>query len=253
MVGFLKKFKNMVPELFQLIILGVLALFALYDSLKNNTDIVDILEVLLPLALIILAIFLLIQKKQMLLALIIFFVTMYGSGLRDLIYAIFSYFFASKDFLVDIKFDLLIAFVASAYLVLMIISYALNNDKKYEVDYKSVAFPLFVIVVFSYFCFGLGSMIFILLITLITTTGGSKLATLAIMLSFVIDHPFNMLNRFVDDTTKFSTLFEWLTYAGVIYVIYVLIMAMIKEFKAEPVKLSIPVETTEAPKEEPKE
>jgi hypothetical protein len=245
MIGFLKKFKDMIPELFQIIILGVLALLALYNNLKNNTDIVDILEVLLPMSLVILAVFLLVQKKQMLLALIVFFVTMFNSGVRDLIYAIFSYHFSLKDFLIDIKFDLIIAFVASLYLMMLIISYALSNDKKFELDYKPIAFPLFIIIIFTYFCFGFGSTMIIILMTLLTMSGGSVLAALAIMLSYVIDHPFNMFNRFIDDTTKFSTLFEWLTYAGAFYVIYVLVMAMIKQFKAEPIKLTIPVEKKE--------
>jgi hypothetical protein len=240
MVGFIKGFKSLIPELFQWIILGVISLFVLFRTLENNSEILDFFIALLPVAFILFAVFLLVIKKQLLPAHLLLLFAFFDNGLRDLFVGLLSYHFIIEKMLVKIDMILILTAIVSVYLILMVASY-LFDFKIPKIDsYKSVYFPYFIFIIFGYFCFGFTNLIMFLLISLIVLFAGSKLGAISILLSSVIAFPFQIIELFVDKAQDNTMIFDWIIYIGSIYVIYVLIVSFISNYKADPIKLNIP-------------
>ena len=248
MVGFLKKFKTMIPEMVQLIILGAIGVYALIRGLDGKSAILDFLGAFLPLSLLLLAVFLLALKRKMLASHLVMLLALFDSGPRNLIATLFSYNFATEKW--D-KFDiqLLLAAAAGVYLFMIVISYALDNKESIKLNFKSVMYPFFVFSIFGYLCYGLETTLMILLTSAIVVAFGSNLGGMSILLATVILQPLALIFRIDNKILKFTDVFDWIIYLGSFYVIYILVLAAIKEYKADPIKLNIPVE----PKEEPKE
>lgn len=153
MVGFLKRFKDLIPLQIQRVILAVIGLAVLIFELDGNTsDVIDFLGVLLPIGLILLTVFLLDMKKEHFAAHFVLFVAIFSDSILNMIQALGSYDFFFKQF-DDFPLSLIIGFVAAVYLLMMIISMVLNDGFKVTMGRPHV-FTMLVTSIWIYLCYG---------------------------------------------------------------------------------------------------
>ena len=241
MISFLKRFKNIVREEFQIIILGVIGIYALIVALDGQSAILSFFEALLPISLILFATLIMVLKSKYIAAHLILLVVLFANGLRSLLRALLSYHFFFENFQITITIHHILSAIVCAYLLMMIVSYAFDFKEKIAIDIKPIWFALLVFSVFSYFCFGFNTTILYVITAFILVVFGSTLGAMAILLSYVINQPLNAIGLFVDEFHRFTTIYDWVIYAASIYVIYVLVITFIKEYKKDPIKIVLPV------------
>jgi hypothetical protein len=239
MVDFIKGFKNLVPELLQWIILGIMSLFVLFRALENNSEILNFFIALLPVALILFTVLLLGLKKQLLPAHLLLFFVFFDNGLRDLFSGLLSYNFLAERMLVKIDMYLIITAIASLYLILMIVSYSIELKLNKIENTKSMHFLYLVFMVFGYFCFGFNILFMTVITSFLVLYAGSKLGAVSVLLSSVVAFPFVIIKLFTDKAQDNTEIFEWIIYVASLYVIYVLVLSFIRFYKEDPIKINL--------------
>jgi hypothetical protein len=230
MVGFLKGFKNLIPHQVQRIILAVIGLVVLIFELDGNTsDVIDLLGVLLPIGLILFTVFLLDMKKEHFAAHLVLFVAIFSDSILNMIQTLGSYDFFFKEF-DEFSLSLIIGFVAAVYLLMMIISMILNDGFKVSLG-KPHIFTVLVTSIWIYLCYGFEAAVVLVLTSLIVFGFGCALGGYAILLAPVIVWPLVLINWFINDITKFISIFNWLIAFSSFYIIYLLVMQALKELR----------------------
>jgi len=230
MVGFLKGFKNLIPLQVQRIILAVIGLVVLIFELDGNTsDVIDLLGVLLPIGLILFTVFLLDMKKEHFAAHLVLFVAIFSDSILNMIQTLGSYDFFFKEF-DEFSLSLIIGFVAAVYLLMMIISMILNDGFKVSLG-KPHIFTVLVTSIWIYLCYGFEAAVVLVLTSLIVFGFGCALGGYAILLAPVIVWPLVLINWFINDITKFISIFNWLIAFSSFYIIYLLVIQALKELR----------------------
>lgn len=230
MVGFLKGFKNLIPLQVQRIILAVIGLVVLIFELDGNTsDVIDLLGVLLPIGLILFTVFLLDMKKEYFAAHLVLFVAIFSDSILNMIQTLGSYDFFFKEF-DEFSLSLIIGFVAAVYLLMMIISMILNDGFKVSLG-KPHIFTVLVTSIWMYLCYGFEATIVLLITSLIVFGFGCALGGYAILLAPVIIWPLILITWFINDATKFISIFNWLIAFSSFYIIYLLVIQALKEIR----------------------
>lgn len=85
MIAFVKGFSTKFSLQIQMLILALVSVFVLFVGLRNQTDIIDILQGVLPRLLILGAVWLLFLGKKVLAAYLILFLMQFSSGVTDLV------------------------------------------------------------------------------------------------------------------------------------------------------------------------
>jgi len=232
MLAFVRNFKTLIPKSFVTIILAVLSVVALFIRLDGDTEIIDFLYDLMPIALIVFAVLFLDYKGQTLSAHIIMFIMVFGDAVGTFFRSIFSYNFGLADFTATFDWQLFVGFIICVYLMLMIASYIITNDYKVSSLKTALTFPLLLLVVYLYFRYGLTTAIISVLPILIALLSGVHLAALALMLCQVIQTPIDIIDRiFTENGFKFTSVTYWLFSLAALYMIYLFVMAGLKMVK----------------------
>ncbi len=230
MVGFLKGFKNLIPLQIQRVILAVIGLTVLIFELDGNTsDVFDFLRVLLPIGLILLAVFLLDMKKEHFAAHFVLFIAIFSDSILNMIQALGSYDFFFKQF-DDFPLSMIIGFIAAVYLLMMIISMILNDGFKVSFG-KPHVFTMLITSIWIYLCYGFDTALVFVLTSLIIFGFGCALGGYAILLAPVIIWPLIIIQSIIDDVSEFLSIYQWLIGFSSIYIIYLLVVQGLKEFK----------------------
>jgi len=230
MVGFLKGFKNLIPLQIQRIILAVIGLVVLIFELDGNTsDVIDFLGVLLPIGLILLTVFLLDMKKEHFAAHLVLFVAIFSDSILNMIQTLGSYDFFFKEFN-EFGLSLIISFIAATYLLMMIISMILTDGFKMTFG-KPHVFTMLVTSIWIYLCYGFEAAAVLILLSFIVFGFGCALGGYAILLAPVIVWPLVLIRAIINDFTEFLSIYQWLIGLSSFYVIYLLVIAGLKEFK----------------------
>lgn len=211
MLKWVKSFKSVVNEQIQLIVLVVLSLVALYAYVGSARGILGFMQGFLPVLLVLGAIWLLYIKKKYLAAHLVMFLIIFADGLGQFVRWLFSYHFFFKSFQITFDLNLILSLLACAYLIVIILSYVLNDGIHMHVVKPSIILLILVFLLYHYLRDGLYVMLIVGLYVLISLNeDGPELAALLLMLSSVINTPFRILARFIDKTTQFTTVFVWL-------------------------------------------
>ena len=210
MLNWIKSFKSIVNEQFQMVVLVVLSLVAVYDNVGNSRGILSFIQALLPISLILCAIWLLYLSKKFFAAHLMMFIAVFANGISDFARWLFSYHFFFKNFQVTFDLNLVLSLLACAYLILMIISYVMNEGIKLSIVKPVMLWIILIFLAYQYLRFGILSLLLVSLSVLIfLNDDGPELAVLLFLLSSVISTPFIIIGRFVDKIAQFSTIHMW--------------------------------------------
>ena len=230
MVGFLKGFKNLIPLQIQRIILAVIGLVVLIFELDGNTnDVISFLGVLLPIGLILLTVFLLDMKKEYFAAHLVMFVAIFSDSILNMIQTLGSYDFFFKQF-DDFGLSLIVSFIAAVYLLMMILSMIFTDGFKVTFG-KPHFLTMLVTSIWIYLCYGFEAATVLILLSFIVFGLGCALGGYAILLAPVIVWPLVLIQAIINDISEFLDIYQWLIGLSSFYVIYLLVMAGLKEFK----------------------
>lgn len=210
MLKWIKSFKSVINEQIQLIALVVLSLIAIYDNVGNSRGILSFIQALLPITLILGAIWLLYLSKKYFAAHLMMFIAVFANGISDFVRWLFSYHFFFKSFQIAFDLNLVLSLLACAYLILMIISYVMDEGIKINVVKPVIIWLILAFLAYNYVRFGVVSLIIVSLTVLIFLNDeGPELAVLLFLLSGVINTPLIMIGRFVDKLAQFTTIHTW--------------------------------------------
>ncbi len=224
MINFVKNFKNWIPEKIQYIIWIVLLASAIFLNVLGSADILGFLQNFLPVALGVIAIWIIYAKKEYLAAYLLLFIMGYADQLGTFIKGIFSFNFNSLTFTSLPTWQVIVGMIGTIYLLLMIISHYFNSKVTLKYKKSQVLFPLLLAFIYGYFRFGfLNSLIFILPPT-IALLIGSPLAAILLLMGNFVSQPFQIINNFVSGAFKFTSVFYWLYSIVAIYIIYLTVV-----------------------------
>lgn len=228
MFSFMKSLSSKLSYEIQMVILAVLSMIALFVYVDGITGFFNVLNALLPITLILIAIWLLFIKKNHMISYIILFLFVFGQGLRTFIQWMLSYHFLFEDFMMTFTLNMLLVLFACLYLLFMMISIYLNEG--FKVQIKPWNLPLLGLLfgLYVYFNQGLLMLLLTILYVILSESTGQRLATLALMLSQVVTIPFIVIQRFIDDAAKNTRIFDWVMNVFGLVIIYFIVAALIK-------------------------
>ncbi len=224
---FIKSFKNWFSPMLTTIIVIAISAYTLGLSLGGQ-NIFDQLERFVPILLVIVAVVGLQLSKQSLAAHLILFFTAYLQSGRDLIVAMTSFDFQSFSFGVTWTIPLIINAIIFVYLLLYILSFALDGKAKFKLESGPVLTSA--IIAFTFFFFRDGFSIAVLKIVppLIALAFGSELFAIVLLLAGVSDVPFDLLSKIVEGEFFQQTFGYYLFLAFALYLIYGAVTAILK-------------------------
>ena len=228
MFGFMKSLSSKLSYEIQMVILAVLSMIALFVYVDGITGFFNVLNALLPITLILIAVWLLFIKKNYMVSYIILFLFVFGQGLRTFIQWMLSYHFFFEDFMMTFSLNMLLVLAACLYLLLMMIS--IYFVEGFKIQIKAWDLPMLGLLfgLYVYFNQGLLMLLFTVLYVILSESTGIRLATLALMLSQVVTIPFIVIQRFIDDAAKNTRIFDWVMNVFGLVVIYFIVIALIK-------------------------
>ena len=236
MVPFIKKFSTTINYQFQMVILAVLSIVTLYVYLSSVNDFLDFIIAFLPIALVLLAVWLLYLDKKVLESYIIIFLLVFANGLSSFVEWLFSYHFSLEAFLITFHLNILLLLLGSLYLGIMIVSYMMNQGLKLELKKMSHLLLILLFALYLYLSFGFVNLLLNALIIVLAMSASNKYAMFALMLRVVIASPFVIIERFVDKLAKFTTIHDWLMNAFEIALIVLMVLAIIPLFTKKKVE-----------------
>jgi len=231
MFAFVKSLSTKINHQMQMIGLVVLSMIGLYLYVDGADDVLEVIQDLLPIVLILGAVWLLFLNKKPLAAHAVLFLVVFANGLNNFLNWIFSYHFFFEEFLVDFSINTLLILLACLYLGSMILSFLLNEG--YKVEIKNPGMPLLLLLFASYIYLdnGFASLIFVSIYVFLAFSAKQPVAALALMLCNVITVPFIVVRRFIDEAAKFTTIYNWILDAFAIFLIYLIIVNLLPALK----------------------
>lgn len=226
MIAFVKGFSTKLSLQIQMLILALVSVFVLFIGLRNQTDIIDILQGILPRLLILGAVWLMFLGKKVLAAYLILFLMQFSSGVTDLVEWVFSYSIGANDFFL-FDFTLIINAVICAYLAILILSIFLIDGYKIQplnIKKSSLWILYAFFMLYIYINNSFASVILITLYLFIIYNARSLKALLFLMACYVVNIPLNIVERFIDNTWKFVRINVWLTDFFGIFILYLIVM-----------------------------
>ncbi|MBN2300540.1 MAG: hypothetical protein JXC31_05070 [Acholeplasmataceae bacterium] len=231
MIGFIKNFKNWVPAEVQYIVWIVLLASAVFLNVLGSTTVLGFLQTFLPVALGIIAVWILYAKKEFLVAYFLLFLLAYADQLGVFIRGIFSFNFGTSTFTSLPTWQTLVGMVGTIYLLMMIISNLIDTKIQFKYKKSSVMFPLLLAFIYGYFRLGFINAVVFLVPVIIALLFGSPLAASLFLLGNFISQPFQIINLISSGGIKFTSIFYWLYSIAAIYMIYLVIMLILKLLK----------------------
>lgn len=234
-MNFIKSFSKMINEQFQMVILAVLSVVAIYTNVMNESGFLDVFVSLLPILFILIAVWLLVIKKNFLESYIVIFLFVFSNGIITFVRWLLSYHFALEEFAVEFSFNFIFLLLGCIYLMIMIASYLMTQGLKIKLNPLGMLPILLLYGLYTYVANGILSFILVGIYLLLAFNVSDKLSALAIMLAFVITIPFEIISLFVDDVAKWTTIYDWVIDLFGLVMIGLLVFEVIKYFeKKEP-------------------
>lgn len=227
MFAMIKKFSSMINQQIQMVILAVLSMIGLYVYVAGANGFLPVIIALLPILLILTAVWLLFLDKKILESYIIIFMLIFANGLTNFLGWIFSYHFFFEDFQVAFSINTLLLLVGCLYLGLMIVSYLMNGGL--SVSIKKIDFMLLFLLfaLYLYLDAGIVNLLLNGFYLFLAINASNKFAAFALMLRLVIATPLIIIQRFIDEAAKFTTIYTWLMEAFEIALIVLIVLSLI--------------------------
>jgi hypothetical protein len=121
----------------------------------------------------------------------------------------------------------------------MIASLLMTEGIKLEIKKLDMVLLLLLFGLYVYINNSFTSLIFVGIYLFFALNAGEKLAALALMLSGIIATPFIIIQRFVDNAAKMTTIHMWLTDAFALFLIYFVIMHAIPLFGKKKIETKV--------------
>lgn len=229
-MNFLRRFKNILKHEATTIIVILLTIYTFYMHLGGR-NIFDLLASFLPTLLVGIAIIGLQLKKQSLAAHMILLFTSFLQSGKLLIDTLFSFSITDMAFSMPWSFELIIQALIFIYLMLYIISFAVDGKLKFRLDSGPVLTSAMIAFIFFFFRDGFNEAVIKIFPALIALMFGSELFTIILLLAGVIDVPFNVLSKLVENTL-FDQSFSYYVFAiGAIYLMMGAFKGIIKHLR----------------------
>lgn len=233
MINFIKNFKNWVPAEVQYIVWIVLLASAIFFNVLGATTFLNFLQAFLPVALGVIAVWILYAKKEFFVAYLLLFILAFSDQLSDFIKCIFSYNFGTGTFTSVPTWQMIVGMVATIYLLLMIVSFLFENKIVFKYKKSQIIFPLLLAFAYGYVRFGFISAVVFLVPVILALLFGSPLAGALLLLGNFIGQPFQIINLISSGGIKFTSIFYWLYSIAAIYLIYAIIVLLVKLIKTK--------------------
>ncbi len=237
MMTFVKKMSTTISDQIQMVILAVLSVVTLYVYLSGVNDVLDFIIAFLPIALVLVAVWLLYLDKKVLESYIIIFLVVFANGLTGFIEWLFSYHFSLEQFLITFNINLLLLLLGSIYLGVMIVSYIMNQGLKLEFKIIEHLLLILLFALYLYLANGIVNLLINGLLIVLALSASNKYAMFALLLRLVIASPFIIIRRFVDKVAKFTTIHDWLMNVFEIALIVLLVLTIIPLFTKKKVEV----------------
>lgn len=180
----------------QVVMLIVLILFSITQSIFDNGTFNTVASSVLPKVLIGLAIIYLQSEKKALGAHLVLLLTLFSDYIYQFMSELFSFHFGSLRFLRTFDIFNFLGLILSIYLIVFVISLALNEKK---IDLKIAFSPLVVfLTIYLYARFGFQYAALALALMVLFMVLKSKVPLYLFMLSYVINIPFFLIDLVID-------------------------------------------------------
>jgi uncharacterized membrane protein YuzA (DUF378 family) len=227
MISLIKNFRKMIPKQFQVIILSFISVFALILRLEGETDVLDFFKALLPIALVLFAVYVLESREKTVVSHLVLFLFVFADYLGTFIRTIFSYNLNTNTFVLSITWQLILGLVVCVYLILIILSYLLTEGAQLKYTKSHLLFPMILVFIYLYIRFGISTAMITLIPIVIVYFVKVPLAVVSLLLSVVIVTPLDMLDVLLSGVAGFTTIFYWLVSLFAFYLIYLLVKELL--------------------------
>lgn len=224
----IKQFKTMIPEHIQWMIITVIAaIFVIFSSMSQTRLLPLIGAIIASLSLAFIVIYLAV-KKAFLLSYVIMFMIGFGQGLRNFFLTITSFWMNGFNFFGTFNIELIVALVVCIYLLLMIISYGI--DQTFVWNKPSLFAVSLTLLFIGYIYLNSGvipamyiGFIFVLLCHY------APILSLLLILHYTIESPLQAIDRLFLGTAKFTSLHYWILSIYALTIIVLLVMQFMKQ------------------------
>jgi hypothetical protein len=231
MFAFVKSLSTKINSQMQMIGLVVLSMIGLYLYLGGADDVLEVTQNLLPIILILGAVWLLFLNKKPLAAHAVLFLVVFANGLNAFINWLFSYHFFFEDFIVNFSINTVMILIACVYLGAIIMSYLLTDGFKVELKNPGHSLLLLLFALYIYLDRGFNALLIVSLYVFLAFNAKQPVAALSLMLCNIITVPFIVVRRFIDEAAKFTTIHDWIMDAFALFLIYLIIVSLLPSLK----------------------
>ncbi len=231
MISFLRKFKDMVPETVQLVLLGVIVIYTIAFKVSYNVAFFNAIASLLSILLIVGASALLVFYKKPLAGYVVLLMALYFNGLTDFINALFSLQFSPFAYTPGFTPQLFINLIVFVYLFLLVLSYLFEGQyKARKVDSKTMIIGG-MLFAFIWLIQGFYSAVILLLLPAIIALFGLLFPAMLLMLEVVIGEPFTFITNAINKSLGWRDLPYYFYLIGSLFFIYLLSVNIYKSIK----------------------
>lgn len=218
----IKKFNKVIPHFLQVVILVVLVVYYLYNNLNLNDEIFDMLRRFLPALFTMGAVLYLLSKKKMFASHIVLFLIAYLRPGTNALSDVLSFDFSNMQMNVTINLQTIIYLLIFIYLILIILSYLLNNQVASSSKHKGKTIILvFLSLILVYLANGINVGLLLLITPFISIAFGTQIASLLLILAVLIDIPFQLIIHIMENSLFDQTLgFYVFSIIGLILIFY---------------------------------
>lgn len=223
MVTFVKKFKDTVPSVVQMVLIGVIGLYALaFNNVNYSLTFLGVIASLLPVLLTVVSAMLLSVFNKQLPAHVVLLFGLFINSLFIFIRALFSLNFSPFSYTPGFTVEMFVNLLIFAYLLFMVISYVMNESLP-KIEVKSSLFYVILIVFgFLWIFRGFNTALFSVLIPLVVLWLGTEFSSLLLLLGIVISQPFLFINQIVQSTLSWNDFGDYIFLIGSLVLIALL-------------------------------
>ncbi|QWB99411.1 hypothetical protein KHQ88_04395 [Mycoplasmatota bacterium] len=202
----LKRFKDVIPNFIQVLIILLLSIYYLILNWPGLTPVLYSLRAFLPVVFIFLALMYLLVKGKLFASHVILFIVHYLSRGRSALMTLLSYDFHTMAFLEDINLWVFIYLIIFIYFIMMIFSYILSNKVNGRVDRGHWLILVLLTFILFYIYFGLNQAFILLLPAILGTLFGVPIASGLLLLSSMIAVPLTFVIHIIEGTLLDQTI-----------------------------------------------
>ncbi|MFA7106831.1 MAG: hypothetical protein WC154_05970 [Candidatus Izemoplasmatales bacterium] len=196
----IKKMSRKIPNFVQLFVLLLLTFYYLWQHLNLRAPIFDMLRELLPALLIVIAVVVLVARKKLFAGHTVLFITAYMNPGKAAIMTLLGFNFQTMEFNNEIVLSTVIYAVIFIYMILMILSYLLNDSLSNSNHKGKVVALILASLIFINFANNIGISFFFALALFASLAFGAQVSSLLIVLAILIDLPFQIIDYIMNSS-----------------------------------------------------